>query len=311
LLEPGPASPHHGEITLVRQAQRIAAGSIAIGVVVLALKAAAWAVTGSAALFADAAETVVNVAASGVAWVALGLAARPADADHPYGHDKAEFFAAVIEGALIVVAAVVILQHAWHTLDDPAPVGAPALGMGLNAVSTVLNFGWAMLLVRRGRSLRSPALMADAHHLLADVVTSIGVLIGFSLVLLTGYAWLDPAVAAATAVYVLGSGYFVIRDSVGGLMDAAPAPDIVARIRAMVAEHAEGAIEAHDLRTRHAGRLTFLEFHLVVPGAMTVSAAHAICDRIEAALKAEMEGLMITIHVEPEGKAKHHGVIVL
>jgi cation diffusion facilitator family transporter len=279
--------------------------------VVLALKTAAWALTGSAALFADAAETVVNVAASGVAWLALGLAAKPADANHPYGHDKAEFFSAVIEGSLIVVAAAVILQHAWQTLASPAPIQAPLLGMGLNAVSTVLNLGWALLLRRRGRVLRSPALLADASHLLADVVTSVGVLAGFGLVLATGLTWLDPAVAAATAVYILVSGFVVIRDSVGGLMDAAPAADIVARIRALVAEHAAGALEAHDLRTRHAGRLTFLEFHLVVPGAMTVSAAHEICDRIEAALKAEMEGLMITIHVEPEGKAKHHGVIVL
>ena len=122
---------------------------------------------------------------------------------------------------------------------------------------------------------------------------------------------LDPLVAAIIAVYVLASGGAVIRTSVSGLMDAAPSPTVVARIRQLVAEHAEGAIEAHDLRTRHAGRLTFLEFHLVVPGAMTVAAAHEICDRVEAALKAEMDGLMITIHVEPEGKAKHLGVLVL
>jgi len=130
-------------------------------------------------------------------------------------------------------------------------------------------------------------------------------------VVASGLAWLDPLVAAGTACYILVSGSFVVRDSVGGLMDAAPAAAIVERIRTVVGQSAEGAIEAHDLRTRYAGRLTFLEFDLVVPGAMTVADAHAICDRVEAALKAEMEGLMITIHVEPEGKAKHRGVIVL
>jgi cation diffusion facilitator family transporter len=146
---------------------------------------------------------------------------------------------------------------------------------------------------------------------MADVVTSFGVLIGVGLVMATGIIAFDPAVAVLTALYVLVSGVLVIKRSVGGLMDAAPAEEIVARIRAIVGTHAEGAIEAHDLRTRHAGRLTFLEFHLVVPGAMAVQDAHDICDRIEGALKAEMEGLMITIHVEPEAKAKHHGVLVL
>lgn len=295
----------------MRQAERIAAGSILLGIAVLGLKLAAWWITGSAALFSDAAESVVNVAASVAAFVALRLAARPPDANHPYGHDKAEFFAAVIEGVLIVVAALVILQHAWQAWRAPVPIDAPFLGMVLNAGAGVLNLAWGLLLVRAGRRLRSPALAADGRHLLSDVVTSVGVLGGLGLAVATGLWWLDPLLAALTAFYILASGGLVIRDSVGGLMDAAPAAEIVARIRQLVGEHAQGAIEAHDLRTRHAGRLTFLEFHLVVPATMTVADAHDICDRIEAALKAEMEGLMITIHVEPEGKAKHSGVLVL
>jgi cation diffusion facilitator family transporter len=295
----------------MRQAERIAAGSIAIGLAVLALKTMAWWVTDSAALFSDAAESVVNVAASLAAFVALRLAARPADADHPYGHDKAEFFAAVIEGVLIVVAAIVILQETWQAVLAPRPITAPWQGMALNAAAGMLNLAWGVLLVRAARRLRSPALAADGKHLLADVVTSAGVLVGFALAVATGIWWLDPLLAAATALYILVSGTMVIRASVGGLMDEAPAAEIVARIRELVGAHAEGAIEAHDLRMRHAGRLTFLEFHLVVPALMTVADAHAICDRIEAALKAEMEGLMITIHVEPEGKAKHRGVLVL
>jgi divalent metal cation (Fe/Co/Zn/Cd) transporter len=293
------------------QAERIATGSIAVGIVVLALKLAAWWITGSAALFSDAAETVVNVVAAFVALMALRMAARPADANHPYGHDKAEFFAAVIEGALIVLAAVLIVEQAWISFTHPAPLEAPVTGLVLNAASSVINMVWAQFVLRRGRRLRSPALEADGRHLMADVVTSFGVLIGVGLVMATGIIAFDPAVAVLTALYVLVSGVLVIKRSVGGLMDAAPAEEIVARIRAIVGTHAEGAIEAHDLRTRHAGRLTFLEFHLVVPGAMAVQDAHDICDRIEGALKAEMEGLMITIHVEPEAKAKHHGVLVL
>ena len=295
----------------MRQAERIAAGSIAVGLAVLSLKMAAWQVTGSAALFSDAAESVVNVAAAAIAFAALWLAAKPADANHPYGHDKAEFFSAVIEGVLIVVAALVILQHAWGVFRQPASLASPFAGMAINAASTVLNLVWAQVLLRRGRALRSAALRADGRHLMADVVTSVGVLAGVGLVVATGLPWLDPLIAAVTALYVLGSGVYVIGGSVGGLMDAAPAEEIIARVRRLVGETAAGALEAHDLRMRQAGRLTFLEFHLVVPGAMSVSEAHAICDRVEAALKAEVEGLMITIHVEPEGKAKHHGVIVL
>jgi cation diffusion facilitator family transporter len=291
--------------------ERLALGSIGLGCVVLGLKWAAWWLTGSAAIYSDAVESIVNVAAAGVTLVALRFAARPADANHPYGHDKAEFFAAVIEGALIVLAALSIFQHAWETWREPHPLGMPAQGLGINAIATVLNGGWAWLLINEGKQARSPALVADGRHLLADVVTSSGVIVGVGLAVLTGYLVLDPILAALTGLHVLWSGASMISESVSGLMDAAPAPEIVERIRELVGEHATGALEAHDLRTRHAGRLTFLDFHLVVPGEMTVSEAHAICDRIEDALKAEMEHLMITIHVEPEAKAKHRGVLVL
>ena len=218
----------------------------------------------------------------------------------------------MIEGTLIVLAAVVILNEAWAAWRHPAPLQAPALGLGMNAVSTLINGFWGWLLVRRGRALRSAALVADGQHVLSDVVTSVGVLIGVALVFATGIRALDRG----------GGG------GDGGVHPGRrPARDRRLRRRAdgrgarprtwwrasaaSSAESAEGALEAHDLRTRSAGRITFLEFHLVVPGAMTVAAAHDICDRIETALKAEMDDLVITIHVEPEGKAKHHGVLVL
>ena len=293
------------------QVGRIAGGTIAIGIGVLAIKAAAWWLTGSVALFSDALESVVNVVASLVAFLALRLAAKPADANHPYGHEKAEFFAAVIEGVLIIGAAGSILQHAWATWHDARSLEQPWLGLGLNAVATAINAGWAVVLMRAARRYRSAALAADGRHLWADVVSSVGVVAGLILAIQTGLWWLDPALAVLVALHVLWSGVGVVRDSVGGLMDAAPARVIVERIRMLVGQHADGAIEAHDLRTRHAGRLTYLEFHLVVPGDMRVAEAHAICDRIEEALKAEVEGLVITIHVEPELKAKHSGVLVL
>jgi cation diffusion facilitator family transporter len=290
---------------------RIAAGSIAIGCVVLAMKAAAWWITGSAALYSDALESIVNVAASVIALAALRFAAIPPDANHPYGHDKAEFFAAVIEGVLIVVAALSIFEHAWETWLAPHEIAVPYQGIALNAVATVLNGAWCAVLLRSGRRLRSPALVADGKHLFADVVTSIGIACGVIIAVLTGYLVLDPILAAATGVYVLWSGMTMISSSVGGLMDAAPQPAVVHRIRELVADSAAGAIETHDLRMRYAGRLTFLDFHLVVPGTMTVAQSHAICDRIEDTLRQEMQHLVITIHVEPEEKAKQHGVPVL
>ena len=291
--------------------ERIALGSILAGCLVLGLKAAAWWLTGSAALYSDALESIVNVAASLVAWVALRFAARPADANHPYGHDKAEFFAAVVEGVLITVAALLIFDEAWNSWLHVHALDAPFQGIALNVVATVINAGWSAVLIKAGKRFRSPALAADGRHLLADVVTSIGIVAGVFLVVFTGRLILDPLLAAATGVYVLWSGIRMISISVNGLMDSAPEPVVVDRIRELVATSAAGAIEAHDLRTRHAGRLTFLEFHLVVPGSMTVATAHLICDRIEDALKAEMGHLMITIHVEPEEKAKRGGVPVL
>jgi len=292
-------------------ALRLAAATILVGLVVLALKAGGWWITGSAALYSDALETVVNVATAGVAFWTLRIAAKPADHDHPYGHDKAEFFSAVVEAVLIILAAGSILHHVWLNFRLGHQLDAPLRGMALNLTATVLNAGWAWFLFRQGRQLRSPALVADARHLGTDVVTSTGILIGLVLVLLTGTLWLDSALAVATAVYILWTGLRMLRESLSGLMDAAPDDETLDRIRRTVSLHADGALEAHDLRTRQAGRLTFLQFHLVVPSAMRVDEAHDICDRIEAALKREMEGLIVTIHVEPERKAKHTGVVVL
>ena len=295
----------------MNRATMLAIGSVVVAIAVLALKAVAWWLTGSVALLADALESIVNVAAAAAALAAISFSARPADANHPYGHAKAEYFSAVLEGALIIVAAMLILHQAWGAFLEPRAPEQAKLGLAISAVATAVNAAWAMKLMRRGREIRSPALIADAHHLWSDVVTSAGVIVGVGLVALTGVLWLDPLLTALTAGNILFSGFRLLRESVGGLMDEAVPPATMERIRRIVAAEAEGAIEAHDLRSRHAGRYTFLEFHLVVPGSMTVRESHDICDRIEAALKAELQSAIITIHVEPEGKAKQKGVPVL
>jgi len=295
----------------VQGGERIAIGSIGVGGLVLALKGAAWWITGSVAFYSDALESTLHVATGLLVLFALRFAAMPADANHPFGHSKAEFFAAVVEGVLIVIAAVSIFDQAWLAWRHPHPLEMPFQGIVINAAATVLNGVWALILLRTGGRLRSPALQADGRHLMADVVTSVGIATGIVLAVLTGYLALDPVLAAAAGFYVLWSGMRMISSSVGGLMDAAPEQAVVGRIRELVAESATGAIEAHDLRTRQAGRLTFLDFHLVVPGNMTVAESHAICDRIEETLRAEMPHVAVTIHVEPPEKAKQHGVPVL
>ncbi|MCG5235134.1 cation diffusion facilitator family transporter [Xanthobacter oligotrophicus] len=289
----------------------VAAASVLVGIIVLGLKTLAWWVTGSVALLSDALESIINVAASGAALIALQVSSRPADDNHQFGHHKAEYISAVIEGVLVVIAALTIMREAYNGFQNPTLPDQPLKGMLLNGAATVINVVWYVVLMRVGRAYRSPALIADAKHLMSDVVTSAAVLAGFVLVPVTGWPQLDPLLAGLVALNVLWTGWGMMKESVGGLMDAAPPPDVVARIKELVSTHAAGALEAHDLRTRHAGRITFVEFHLVVPGTMTVAAAHEICDRIESAFEQDMDDAVITIHVEPEDEAKHRGVVVL
>jgi cation diffusion facilitator family transporter len=290
---------------------RIACASVVVSLVVLGLKFLAWRMTGSIALYSDALESLVNVATSVAAVIALRVAAKPADAAHPYGYAKAEYFSAVIVGALIIVAALSIFREAYLALQAPKALDAPWNGLLVNGGAGVLNALWCWVLMREGRRARSPAIIADAKHLLTDVVSSAGVLIGVTLAILTGLPILDPLLAALVALNILWSGWSVIKESVGGLMDGAVPEDTLAKIRAQIAAEAVGAIEAHDVRTRHAGRVIFVDFHLVVPGEMPVREAHAICDRIEEALHREVEDIFVNIHVEPEAKAKHAGIPVL
>jgi cation diffusion facilitator family transporter len=290
---------------------KFAVGSLAIAILALAVKAAAWQVSGSAALYSDALESLVNVFAALMVIFALQTAAKPADFEHPYGHAKAELLSAVAEGGLIVFAAVLILEAAARTIMAPHLPASPWLGLALNASGGVINAIWALVLGRSGAAKRYPAIAADQSHLIADAITTIGIVAGLTLAVLARLPILDPLIAIAIAIQIAVIGARTILRSLSLLLDRAPPPAIVARIRTLVGTHAIGAIEAHDMRMRQAGRSSFLEFHLVVPGAMSVAESHTICDRIEAALKDEMPGVIITIHVEPDHKAKHQGILVV
>jgi len=288
---------------------KLALGSLLIGFVVLGLKTLAWWVTGSVALLSDALESTVNVVTALAALVAIRVAALPADDNHPYGHHKAEFFSAVLEGVMIIIAALLILRAAFLDFLAPSPLESPALGLVLTAIATLLNGTWCWALLTHGKRLRSPALVADGRHLFADVLTSIGVALGIVLALITGWWVLDPLMASIVALVILWSGSKVVKQSLSGLLDEAVPEATLETIRATIAAHATGAVQAHDLRTRHAGRRTFIDFHLVVPGESTVNEAHAVCDMVEAALMAAVEDANVTIHVEPEDKAKRTGIV--
>lgn len=283
-----------------------ATASIGVAAVVMGLKYVAYWQTGSVALYSDALESIVNLATAAVALYTIRIAAKPADRRHQFGHHKAEYFSAVLEGVLIVVAALLILREAYAAYLAPRSLENLATGMGISAVATAFNAVWCTFLIRWGRAQRSPALVADGWHLFTDVATSVGVLLGLALALATNWHVLDPAMAAVVALNILWAGWRLMRESVSGLMDEAVTAEVARRIRQVIADNSSGAIEAHDVKTRTAGRATFIEFHLVVPGGMSVAASHEICDRLEAALTEAVQGAEVLIHVEPEEEAKQH-----
>ena len=283
---------------------RLAFWSIVVAFVVLGLKTFAWWITGSVALYSDALESIVNVVTAIAALWAIRVSHRPADRDHQHGHHKAEYFAAVLEGAMIIVAALLIMSQVFRTLSNPSPLEQPWEGLAVNGFAAVLNAIWAFVLIRQGRNAKSPALEADGHHLMTDVMTSGGVIAGLILAVLTGWTILDPLLAALVAINILIQGWKIMGESLSGLMDKAVSTEEHIQIRDIISNHSRGAIEVHDLKTRIAGRATFIEFHLIVDGDMSVRESHVICDRIEEALKDEIPSVRITIHVEPDDEAK-------
>ena len=286
-------------------AENAARLSLVVGLLVLGLKAFAYLLTGSVALLSDALESTVNVAATLLALFAIRFAQRPPDETHPFGHSKAEYFSAVLEGVLVVLAAFLIAKESIPRLLHPRPLGDLGPGLLVSLLASLINGLLAWHLLRQGRRLRSPALTADGYHVLSDVLSSVGVLAGVSLAWATGLWVLDPLLALLVAGNILLMGFRLVRQSVGGLMDEGLSPAEVSRIRKTIAEALGGrALEVHDLKTRKAGNRAFLEFHLVVPGSMTVEEAHRLCDELERALEESFPGLAVTIHVEPESERK-------
>ncbi|RTG94084.1 cation-efflux pump [Thermus scotoductus] len=286
-------------------AENAARLSLVVALLVLGIKAFAYLLTGSVALLSDALESLVNVAGALLALLAIRFAQRPPDETHPFGHSKAEYFSAVLEGVLVVLATFLIAKESIPRLLHPRPLGDLGPGLLVSLLASLINGLLAWHLLRQGRRLRSPALTADGYHVLSDVLTSVGVLAGVSLAWATGLWVLDPLLALLVAGNILLMGFRLVRQSVGGLMDEGLSPEEVGRIRKTIAEALGGrALEVHDLKTRKAGNRAFLEFHLVVPGSMTVEEAHRLCDELERALEESFPGLAVTIHVEPESERK-------
>ncbi len=263
--------------------------SIAAAVMTIGLKAAAYFLTDSVGLLSDALESLVNFVAAVTAYLSLLYAAKPVDRSHTYGHEKIEFFSSGLEGVLIFVAALV-----W-----PTPLEPLGLGLLLACGAALINGAVGLLLVRVGRRHRSIVLEADGRHLLTDVWTSAAVLAGLGLVWLTGRQVLDPLVALAVAANILWTGFDLIKRSFNGLMDHALPGAEQAKVRAAVEAHLGPHMAYHALRTRQAGARRFVDFHLLVPGRMTVQQAHALTGEIEAAVGAALEGVEVTVHVEP------------
>jgi cation diffusion facilitator family transporter len=269
---------------------------------VLALKFTAWRLTGSVALYSDALESLVNIAAAAALMVALRVAAQPPDRNHPYGHGKAEYFSAAFEGTLIAVAAAAIVHQAWGRLWAPTPLGRLDVGLTVSLLATGINGGVAAWLLALARRQRSPALRADALHLFTDVATSVGVLVGTGIAGATRIWILDPVLAGLVALNILRVGAGLMRDSVRGLMDEAVPDEERAQMEQVIGEALDPGMAFDALRTRRAAERTFVALRLLVPPTMTVRAAHDVCDRVEARVGALVPDADVDIHVEPRGE---------
>jgi cation diffusion facilitator family transporter len=273
--------------------------SVAAAIVTIALKATAWLITGSVGLLSDAAESVVNLVAAVVAILALRWALKPADEEHAYGHAKAEYFSAGVEGAMIVAAALVIVATALPRLWDPQPIEEARVGMAISAGASLINLGVGVLLLRAGRQERSIVLEADGRHLLTDVWTTAGVVAAVGLVALTGWNVIDPLVALAVAGNIIITGTSLMRRSVGGLMDQGLNTADQARIADVLARYERDGIGFHALRTRQAGSRAFISLHVLVPGAWTVQRGHDVVEDIERDLREALPHATVFTHLEP------------
>ena len=275
--------------------------SIAAALATMGLKAVAYWLTGSVGLLSDALESLVNLAGALMALAMLTVAARPPDEDHAYGHGKAEYFSAGVEGTLILIAAGSIAVAAVDRLLHPRPLEQVGLGLAVSVVASLVNLGVALVLLKAAKSHRSATLQANAHHLLTDVWTSAGVLVGVGAVAVTGWERLDPVVALAVAANIVFAGGRIVLDSVAGLMDASLPPPEIAVLRDLLGRHAGDGIEYHALRTRQAGARRFVSVHILVPPEWSVQRGHELLERIEADIRRALPPVTVFTHLEPLG----------
>jgi cation diffusion facilitator family transporter len=273
--------------------------SIAAAVVTIGLKSGAYLLTGSVGLLSDAAESLVNLVAAVVALIALRVAALPADENHNFGHGKAEYFSAGIEGLMIFVAAGVILVSSVERFLHPAALDSVGLGLAISTVATAVNWAVGLLLLRAGTAHRSVTLSADGKHLLTDVWTSAGVIIGVLLVGLTGWQRLDPIVAAIVGVNILVTGFRLVSASVTSLLDAAMPPDDLARVTAVLDQRRTSEVDFTDVRTRESGRHRFVSMTVLVPGTWTVEQGHELTEDVEATIAKDLPDTAVQTHLEP------------
>jgi cation diffusion facilitator family transporter len=278
---------------------RFAVLSVVAALVTIGLKAAAYLLTGSVGLLSDALESFVNLIAALVALLALSVAARPADDEHAYGHTKAEYFSSGFEGALIVIAAATIVVAAVGRLIAPRPIEAPGLGLTITGIASAINLVVALVLQRAGRRHESITLEADGQHLMADVWTSLGVIIGVGAAALTGWLWLDAMVAIAVAFNVLRSGVRLLRRSMLGLLDTSLPDETLATITSILESHGKSGVRYHALRTRQAGARRFISFHILVPGHWTVQQGHDLLEQIEERIREAVPRSVVDTHLEP------------
>ncbi len=280
--------------------ERYAWLSVAAAIATIGLKTLAWWLTGSVGLLSDALESLVNLVAALLALSMLRLAATPPDEEHPYGFSKAEYFSAGIEGALIIIAAAGILWAAIPRLVEPRPLDMAFVGLGLTVAASAINFAVAMILLRAGRANHSITLEADGRHLMTDVWTSAGVIVGVGLVFVTGWLRLDPLVALAVSAYIVWTGFGLMRRSVSGLLDPAIPAEDQREVAKLIAEYSRRyGISFHAVRTRQAGARRFVSFHLLVPDDWTVKRAHELSEEIESRMRSMVPNAAIFTHIEP------------
>lgn len=273
--------------------------SVAAAVITFLLKLVAWKLTGSVSLLSDALESLANLAAALVALASLAVAVQPEDEEHAFGHSKAEYFAAGIEGALIMIAAVTIGWTAIERFFAPQALTQPVAGVAVSVVASLVNLVVARLLYKVGRERQSVALEADAKHLMTDVWTSVVVVAAVILVAMTGWPWLDPALSLLLAFHIIATGLKLVRESMHGLMDSALPGKELESIRSVLGNYAAEGVQYHALRTRRAAALRFASVHLLMPGAWSIARGHDLAERIEGELRTTIPGLIIFTHLEP------------